>query len=201
MIFMGKDKNENEDLIKHGFEEDVWFHVDNYSSAHVYLRLSPDQTWDSIPETLLDDMAQLTKANSIEGNKRKNLTVIYTPWSNLKKSGDMAVGQVSFKKQKMVKRVFIADRINDTINRLNRTKVENFPDLAQEKIDHERTLRKQQKQEEHTRHQMEYEKVQQLKQQASERSYASIFEDADMAGSSNYRNMDGDPADLEEDFM
>ena len=43
------------------------FHADNLSSAHIYLRLMPQQTWDTIPQALLDDCAQLTKANSIEG--------------------------------------------------------------------------------------------------------------------------------------
>ena len=38
-IYMGKDKFENEDLIKWGWPEDVWFHVDDLSSAHVYLRM------------------------------------------------------------------------------------------------------------------------------------------------------------------
>lgn len=38
-IYMGKDKHENEHLIKYGWPEDVWFHVDDLSSAHVYLRL------------------------------------------------------------------------------------------------------------------------------------------------------------------
>ena len=37
-IFMGKDKFENEDLIKYGLPNDVWFHVDKMSSAHVYIR-------------------------------------------------------------------------------------------------------------------------------------------------------------------
>jgi predicted ribosome quality control (RQC) complex YloA/Tae2 family protein len=27
-IYMGRDKVENEDLIKHGDDDDVWFHVD-----------------------------------------------------------------------------------------------------------------------------------------------------------------------------
>jgi predicted ribosome quality control (RQC) complex YloA/Tae2 family protein len=36
---MGKDKFENEELIKHAWPEDVWFHVDRESSAHVYIRL------------------------------------------------------------------------------------------------------------------------------------------------------------------
>lgn len=66
-IYMGKDKVENEDLIKFGFEEDVWFHVDNLSSAHVYVRLREGETWDAIEKGLLEDCAQLTKANSIEG--------------------------------------------------------------------------------------------------------------------------------------
>jgi hypothetical protein len=30
------------------------------------------------------------------GNKKNNLSIVYTPASNLKKTGDMAVGQVSF---------------------------------------------------------------------------------------------------------
>lgn len=40
MLYMGKDKYENEDLIRYGVPEDVWFHVDNLSSAHVYLRMN-----------------------------------------------------------------------------------------------------------------------------------------------------------------
>jgi predicted ribosome quality control (RQC) complex YloA/Tae2 family protein len=116
-IYMGRDKFENEQLIKYpmGSEYDVWFHVDRLSSAHVYLsvpdpRLSlnviSDQSidadqkfalsdWQSIPEALLIDLAQLVKANSIEGNKKDNITIVYTPWSNLLKTNGMQVGQVS----------------------------------------------------------------------------------------------------------
>jgi hypothetical protein len=120
-------------LIKYGFEEDVWFHVDKLSSAHIYLRLPEDQNWEDIDKDLLEDCAQLTKANSIEGmytllslmecllfsyamthirydvvshsdtgNKKDNITIIYTPWSNLHKDGSMAVGQVGFKDQRKV---------------------------------------------------------------------------------------------------
>lgn len=31
----------DEELIQWGWPEDVWFHVDKLSSAHVYLRLRP----------------------------------------------------------------------------------------------------------------------------------------------------------------
>lgn len=44
------------------------FHVDKMSSAHVYLRLNKNQTIDDISEGLLEDCAQLVKANSIQGN-------------------------------------------------------------------------------------------------------------------------------------
>lgn len=37
------------------------------------------------------------------GNKKDNITIIYTPWSNLKKDGSMAVGQVSFHNDKKVR--------------------------------------------------------------------------------------------------
>jgi hypothetical protein len=37
-----------------------------------------------------------------KGNKKDNVTVIYTPWSNLKKDGSMAVGQVGFKDPRKV---------------------------------------------------------------------------------------------------
>jgi hypothetical protein len=43
------------------------FHVDNLSSAHVYLRLPEGMVIDDIPPDTLEDAAQITKANSIMG--------------------------------------------------------------------------------------------------------------------------------------
>ncbi|OJT13001.1 Coiled-coil domain-containing protein 25 [Trametes pubescens] len=154
VIYMGKDKHENEDLIKYAWPQDVWFHVDKLSSAHVYLRMPDGMSWEAIPEALLTDCAQLVKANSIEGNKKDNITIIYTPGDNLKKSGDMAVGQVSFHSDKrvgsialrcalhhidipheQVKRVHVPKRENVIVNRLNKTKVEREVDHENEKVE------------------------------------------------------------------
>lgn len=165
----------DEELIKYGWDEDVWFHVDNLSSAHIYVRLPEGQDWESIDQGLLVDCAQLTKANSIEGmyvtylspnghlrnvgNKKDNITIVYTPWSNLKKDGSMAVGQVGFKDQRkvshrvairrrelltaaQVKRIHVEKRENPIVNRLNKTKVEKYPDLAMEKEARLKELRK-----------------------------------------------------------
>lgn len=41
--------------------------MDKMSSAHVYLRMRKGQTIDDISEGLLEDCAQLVKANSIQG--------------------------------------------------------------------------------------------------------------------------------------
>jgi hypothetical protein len=44
--------------------------VDKMSSAHVYVRLHRGQTIDGISEGLLEDCAQLVKANSIQGKSK-----------------------------------------------------------------------------------------------------------------------------------
>uniref|UniRef100_A0A0K0D873 Coiled-coil domain-containing protein 25 n=1 Tax=Angiostrongylus cantonensis TaxID=6313 RepID=A0A0K0D873_ANGCA len=54
LLYMGVDKYENEELIKYGWPEDVWFHVDKVSSAHVYLRLPEGMTIDTIPQALVN---------------------------------------------------------------------------------------------------------------------------------------------------
>ena len=102
----------------------MWFHVDKLSSAHVYLRLNKvgetssdncrensflfwryvqGQGIDDVPASVIEDAAQLVKANSITGNKTNNIDVVYTMWSNLKKTAGMEVGQVGFYREKEVR--------------------------------------------------------------------------------------------------
>merc|ERR1711862_596839 len=123
-IYVGIDKHENEDLIRWGWPEDVWFHVDKLSSAHVYLRLHEGETLDDVPMSVIEDCAQLVKANSIMDNKSNNIDVVYTMWANLQKTGNMDVGQVGFHKQKQVRKIHVEKRINEIVNRLNKTKKE-----------------------------------------------------------------------------
>ncbi|KAL4754255.1 hypothetical protein BDW72DRAFT_167064 [Aspergillus terricola var. indicus] len=198
-IYMGKDKFENEDLIKYGLEKDVWFHVDNLSSAHVYVRLRDGESWDNIPQELLVDCAQLTKANSIEGNKKDNITVIYTPWSNLMKDGSMAAGQVSFHNHKLVKKVFVAQRENAIVNRLNKTKVEKFPDLRAEKEEYKKMLLREERkirEEKKNREKQEKREREQMKWQ-KDHAYDDLFSEENMEASNN---QDRDP-DFLDDFM
>ena len=200
-IFMGLDKFENEELIKYGFIEDIWFHVDKMSSAHVYVRLHKGQTIDSMSEGLLEDCAQLVKANSIQGNKVNNVDVVYTPWSNLKKTASMDVGQVGFHNSKMVRTVRVEKKINEIVNRLNKTKVERKPDLkaereavnAAERAERKHLLREKKRREEMDR--LEKEKQSEL------RSYKGLMVAENMTSNKDIASGSKSFQEVEEDFM
>ncbi|KAI9217576.1 hypothetical protein BC828DRAFT_390809 [Blastocladiella britannica] len=242
IIYMGKDKFENEDLIKHAWDCDIWFHADKLSSAHIYLRLQPCTvraepvaassspagssaspatarkgksfytppanaaaaavddhvyctTWEDIPEVLLADLAQLTKANSIEGNKKDNVAIIYTPASNLKKTGDMATGAVSFHSGKTVKRTHVPTRINDIINRLNKTKEERQPDLFQEKLDYEKAQRAIAKEADRKRRAEEERMKREWKEHKAASNYDTLFNEEEMTTNR------GAPTEEDDDFF
>ncbi|XP_043918616.1 coiled-coil domain-containing protein 25 isoform X2 [Protopterus annectens] len=188
-IYMGKDKYENEDLIKHGWPEDIWFHVDKLSSAHVYLRLQKGQTIEDIPKEVLTDCAQLVKANSIQGCKMSSVTVVYTPWSNLKKTGDMDVGQIGFHKQKDVKTVMV-EKTNEIVNRLEKTKTERFPDLAAEKEARDREERNEKKAQIQEMKRKEREEMKKKKEMDELKSYSSLMKEEKMTS-----NQDGNDSD------
>jgi len=191
-LFMGLDKHENEDLIKWGWPEDVWFHVDKFSSAHVYLRLKLGQTIDDIPSAVLDDAAQLVKANSIEGNKVNDVDVVYTMWANLKKTPGMEVGQVGFYKEKDVRKIHVTKRINTIVNRLNKTKRTETPNFRAEREQRDRNEREDKKK--LLREQKEREKTEEKKrrEEAEMRSYTSLFSKSSMTTNAETNGYDSD---------
>ncbi|XP_049821982.1 coiled-coil domain-containing protein 25 [Aethina tumida] len=193
LIFMGIDKYENEDLIKWGWPEDVWFHVDKVSSAHVYLRLRPGQTIDDIPSAVLEDAAQLVKANSIMGNKMNDVDVVYTMWANLKKTAGMEVGQVGFHKERDVRKIRVAKRINEIVNRLNKTKKEEHPDFRAEREKRDRLEREDKKKLLREQKEREKEEEKKRKEDAELRSYNSLMSTENMS-----KYDDGNDSD---DFM
>ncbi|XP_031833298.1 coiled-coil domain-containing protein 25 [Nomia melanderi] len=194
-LFMGVDKFENENLIKWGWPEDVWFHVDKYSSAHVYLRLQFGQTIDDIPSIVLNDAAQLVKANSIEGNKINDVDVVYTMWSNLKKTQGMEVGQVAFHKDKDVRKIHVSKRINTVINRLVKTKRSEQVNFRAEREQRDKNEREDKKR--LMREQKEREKAEEKrkKEEAEIRSYNSLFNTSNMISNTENSGYDSD------DFM
>lgn len=193
---MGKDKFENEDLIKWGWPEDIWFHVSKLSSAHVYLRLKEGESLDNIPSSLLDDCCQLVKANSIQGNKMNDVEIVYTPWSNLKKTASMDVGQVAFHNEKEVRKAKVEKRINTIINRLEKTKViiENVDLRGQRE---ERDTKERTKQHQSIKEQKQREKEEQKKKEEFKRmqSYETVMKPDKMTSNKEVNQ------NLDDDFM
>jgi len=136
-LLRGVDSHENDELIEKMLPDDVWFHVDNLSSAHVYLRLKEGQTIDNIPKELLEDAGQLVKANSIQGCKLAEVKVVYTMWSNLKKLPGMKPGEVTYHNPNIVKK-FSVKKEKTIINRLNKTERTIVIDYESDRADRER---------------------------------------------------------------
>lgn len=140
-IYMGKDKYENEDLIKYGLPEDVWFHVDDLSSAHVYLRMKPGMSLDDVSDDLLLDCSAMVKANSIQGCKKSSVYVVYTRWKNLKKTSGMVDGQVGFHRPENVRRVSV-EKNGPIVRAIEKSRKELHPDLFQEQQDRLKEIRR-----------------------------------------------------------
>ena len=127
LMFMGRDKFENEELLKYAFPEDVWFHVDNLSSAHVYLRRpSMEIGIDAIPAEVLAQCAQLVKANSIEGCKRDQVDVVYCAHSNLCKGKNFEAGAVAYRDERQNRFLRGVQKDRDLLRKLEKTKTEPF---------------------------------------------------------------------------
>lgn len=197
-----QDKYENEHLIQYGLPEDVWFHVDDLSSAHVYLRMKPGMTLDHIPPELLLDCAALVKANSIQGCKQSSVYVVYTRWKNLKKTSSMVDGQVGFHRPDNVRRMSV-EKNGPVVRALEKTKREAFPDLSQLQQDRLREIQMQKKE--------EYKRLAQEKQQAKRKareekerkSYDRIMKEENMTKTSDMKSsVDASAAEeYEDDFF
>ncbi|KAE9414208.1 hypothetical protein Angca_009200 [Angiostrongylus cantonensis] len=192
LLYMGVDKYENEELIKYGWPEDVWFHVDKVSSAHVYLRLPEGMTIDTIPQALIDDCCQLVKANSIDGNKMTDVGIVYTMWENLKKTGDMAVGQIGFHDNKKVKRCVVQKRINEIVNRLNKTEKKEDIDYRAEREQRDMAVRRLQRKLEQERKALEMKEAEEREALRRQRHYEDVDWNA---------QRDSDDGNLSDDFM
>lgn len=197
IIYMGRDKIENDPLIRKSHPKNLWFHVDKHSSAHLYLQLDTEQQKTrfedlKLDESLLAQLGQLTKANSIKANKLNNITIIYTPVDNLHTDGLMDTGTVTFINPQKLKRIHVAKKDNSIVNKLNKTKTE----VSTEQFvqDQEKLLR----QWEQEKRDEERKAAQQSKEEAKARMqeknfnkdpYADLFSEENLRASSNeFRN-------------
>lgn len=196
-IYMGRDKVENDTLLKKSHPKNLWFHVDKHSSAHLYIQLSADEQSQKfedlkLDEDLLNQVGQLTKTNSIKANKLNNISVIYTPVDNLRSDGSMDIGTVTFVNPQKVKRVHISKKENAIINKLNKTKTEMSTEQFAKQQDEvlkqwardKKDLQRQQEQKE-----KETAKLYEQQKEFNKDPYASMFSEENLRASSNeFRN-------------
>ncbi len=71
----------------------AYVHINAYIHAHTNTYMHT-YIYTYIHTQVIEDCCQLVKANSIRGNKLDNVSVVFTPASNLKKTNGMEVGQV-----------------------------------------------------------------------------------------------------------
>ncbi|GAM22095.1 hypothetical protein SAMD00019534_052700 [Acytostelium subglobosum LB1] len=194
LVYMGRDKYENEDLIKYGWPEDIWFHVDNLSSAHVYLRLKRGETINDIPQNVLDECCQLVKQNSIQGCKENSVNIVYTPWANLKKTNDMEAGQVLFHNEGNIKFVRNVKKVALIINRIEKSREEREVLLKEERERRDREERHDKRAIADQQKKADM-KAQEEKKKALEiKNYTTVMKQENMK-SNKYNNIDDD------DFM
>jgi hypothetical protein len=111
----------------------------------------------------------------------------------------MATGQVSFHNPKQVRKIFVPTRQNPIVNRLNKTRQEEFPDLMAEKENYLKEKRKEERrlrEERKTAEKKERKERDQLKWQ-KDHAYDDLFNEENIRQSSN---QDRDP-DFLDDFM
>uniref|UniRef100_A0A914PIL0 Coiled-coil domain-containing protein 25 n=1 Tax=Panagrolaimus davidi TaxID=227884 RepID=A0A914PIL0_9BILA len=102
-------------------------------------------------------------------------------WENLKKTGDMVVGQVGFKSQKAVKKMKVEKKNNDILNRLNKTKV--VDDKIDYRLERERRdTRERQKEREQQKILKEKERAEKdaIDREKAAYSYENVFANAEM---------------------
>ena len=136
----------------------------------------------------------------VVGNKKDNVTIIYTPWSNLKKDASMATGQVSFHDQRLTKKMLVPVRQNPIVNRLNKTREEKFPDLNEQREEVRREKRKVERlaREEQKRAEKKEQEEREAKKYQKEHGYDDFMNEDEIAQSSNQDREGWNP---EEDFF
>jgi NFACT protein RNA binding domain len=200
-MFMGKDKYENEELIKFGIPTDWWFHVDNLSSAHCYVRC------DTVPDQkILDYVCQLVKQNSIEGCKRQTVDIVYTKHGNLLKTKDMEIGAISYKDPSKVYYIKGVEKKPGILREIEKSRREEFPDLKRLKEDYEAEEAGRQKKAQKEAERREKEEKLQKKKEEDILHYVSFQNRKELLQSNKDEKWAGDGTaehckQIEEDFM
>jgi predicted ribosome quality control (RQC) complex YloA/Tae2 family protein len=94
-ILIGRNKYENEQIIKSSYSNDIWFHLNDYSSCHIILQSGDD----NIPKKYLTDIAKMFSL--YKKGLPKKYKVIYTNIKNIKLTDE--IGTVIPQNSKIIK--------------------------------------------------------------------------------------------------
>lgn len=125
VIYMPSKEADKTKVFEAALPDDLWFGSKEANATDVYLRLKTGTEMDSLPKELLEEVAQLVKAYSPEGSKKKEISVIYTPVSNISKRH----GIMHFKDRKNCRLISNVSRDSTILNLLRKTKTETPPEV------------------------------------------------------------------------
>lgn len=97
-VWIGQNAQDNWDIIKQANKHDIWFHVENYSSSHVILRLEDKK--EKPTKQLLMECASICKEHSKYKN-HPDIKICYTTIDNVSKGE--TVGSVYTKRTQTLK--------------------------------------------------------------------------------------------------
>jgi len=85
IFYIGKNQNENFEVIDKGSEDDLWFHAADVSSCHVVCQLPPDID-KKMMRYIITTGALLCKNNTNKLKPMKNVNIVYTKIRNIVKT-------------------------------------------------------------------------------------------------------------------
>lgn len=85
IIWIGQNSKDNWEIIDNASDHDIWFHLEEFASPHVILRMTEDIKLKAVPKWLLIECAIACKQKSSQ-KKMNKVTIIYTNIKNVKKA-------------------------------------------------------------------------------------------------------------------
>lgn len=88
-FIIGKNAQDNFDIIDESQDNDIWFHIENESSCHVIAKLSKELLLELDKKelrTIIKKGSLLCKENTPKYKKEKKVCIIYTFCKNIKKT-------------------------------------------------------------------------------------------------------------------
>lgn len=102
-IKVGTNANENWTLIDDSYPEDLWFHLDEYPSAHVVVSSNINNIDDIFyPNQIITIASNYCKSNSKNGKNLYKVKVVYTEIKNLKKGKEIGSVYISKPNYKII---------------------------------------------------------------------------------------------------